>query len=163
MKRAFLLSALLLPLAGVVQAQEIKPDALRQRLFTIAHDSMGGRDTGSRGNWLTAEYIASEFKKLGLEPAGESGSYYQTIPFRHVFPDTATRLNAGSVALTIGRDILPRGAVNSADLNMDGMRALYAGSVTDEARWPAADAGTGKIVVFTAPAGVDSRSIRGPL
>ena len=39
---------------------------LRTRLFLIADDSMGGREPGSTGNFKAAEYIASEFKRLGL-------------------------------------------------------------------------------------------------
>jgi len=33
---------------------------LRRRLFLVADDSMGGRATGSRGNYQSAEYIASK-------------------------------------------------------------------------------------------------------
>src|SRR3954470_22075204 len=40
---------------------------LQHRLFLIAHDSMMGRETGSEGDYKATEYIASEFKRLGLE------------------------------------------------------------------------------------------------
>lgn len=43
----------------------------------LASDSLEGRGTGDNGNNLAAKYIASEFQKYGLFPAGDSGSYFQ--------------------------------------------------------------------------------------
>ena len=51
-----------------------------RRIHIIAHDSMIGRDTPSRGLELTAQYIADEFKRLGLKPGGENGTYFQRYP-----------------------------------------------------------------------------------
>ncbi len=48
----------------------ITAEDLRHRLFLIADDSMMGRESGSLGNYKTADYVASEFRRLGLEPAG---------------------------------------------------------------------------------------------
>ncbi|MEO8451603.1 MAG: M20/M25/M40 family metallo-hydrolase [Gemmatimonadota bacterium] len=53
---------------------------VRRRIFIIADDSMGGRDTPSRGLDLTSQYVASEFNRLGLKPAGDSGGYVQHYP-----------------------------------------------------------------------------------
>jgi hypothetical protein len=66
-----------------VTTSDITAKDLRLRLFLIADDSMGGREPGSIGNFKTAEYIASEFKRLGLKPGGEGGSYFQQVPFVH--------------------------------------------------------------------------------
>lgn len=54
-------------------------DVMR-RIHVIAHDSMGGRDTPSRGLDQTAAWIAAEFKRLGLAPGGDSGSFLQRYP-----------------------------------------------------------------------------------
>jgi hypothetical protein len=58
-------------------AKTITPKDIERRVSTIAHDSMGGRDNPSRGLELTAQYVASEFRRLGLRPAGGAGSYFQ--------------------------------------------------------------------------------------
>ena len=58
-----------------------------RRINIIAHDSMMGRDTPSRGLELTAQYIADEFKRLGLKPGGENGTYFQRYPIRTVALD----------------------------------------------------------------------------
>ncbi|HET7374961.1 MAG TPA: hypothetical protein VFJ20_16345, partial [Gemmatimonadaceae bacterium] len=64
---------------GATSADITEAD-LHHRLFLIADDSMMGRESGSEGDFKTAAYIASELKRLGLEPAGENGTYFQTVP-----------------------------------------------------------------------------------
>ena len=58
-------------------AQTITAADVERRLRIIAHDSMGGRDTPSRGLDLTAQYVADEFRRFGLKPGGENGTYFQ--------------------------------------------------------------------------------------
>lgn len=48
----------------------------------LASDLLRGRDTGSVGHEIAAQYIATEFAKLGIVPAGDDGSYQQRIPFK---------------------------------------------------------------------------------
>lgn len=70
------------PGAGPIPAlttSEITAVEMRLRLSIIADDSMFGRRFGTKGNERATTYIASEFHRLGLEPAGESGSYFQDI------------------------------------------------------------------------------------
>ena len=54
-------------------------DVMR-RVGIIADDSMMGRDTPSRGLELTAKYVADEFRRFGLEPGGDSGTWFQRYP-----------------------------------------------------------------------------------
>ncbi|MEO7455632.1 MAG: hypothetical protein ABIY52_05175, partial [Gemmatimonadaceae bacterium] len=51
------------PVGGATSAA-ITPEDLRQRLYIIADDSMMGRETGSRGAFVTADYVANEFRRL---------------------------------------------------------------------------------------------------
>jgi len=57
----------------------ITPGDLRTRLFIYADDSMMGREAGTIGNFKATAYIAAEVARLGLEPAGDSGTYFQNI------------------------------------------------------------------------------------
>jgi len=66
---------------------EITAADLRQRLYLIADDSMMGRETGSLGAFKASAYVAAEFRRLGLEPAGDSSTYFQTVPFWDVKVD----------------------------------------------------------------------------
>jgi hypothetical protein len=55
----------------------ITVESLRGHLSFIASDALEGRATPSRGLDLAAEYIAAQFRRAGLEPAGDDG-YFQT-------------------------------------------------------------------------------------
>lgn len=46
----------------------------------LADDLLEGREAGTRGYDLAALYVASRFRALGLEPAGDDGSYFQAVP-----------------------------------------------------------------------------------
>ena len=58
----------------------ITQDLLRRYIGVIAHDSMHGRATPSRGLDLTASYIAAQFARLRLQPRGDNGSFIQRYP-----------------------------------------------------------------------------------
>src|SRR5215471_19651968 len=90
------------PSSGTVAA--ITPGDLERRLFIIAHDSMMGRETGSEGAFKTTAYVASEFRRLGLEPAGDSGTYFQVVPFWTVAPDPQSHITVGAATLSLRRD-----------------------------------------------------------
>ena len=60
----------------------ISPADLMTRLYIFADDSMQGREAGTIGNVKGTDYIASEVKRFGLLPAGENGTYFQTIPLK---------------------------------------------------------------------------------
>lgn len=80
--------------AAVVTADA---NALQSHLEFLASDALEGRDTGSRGHEIAAQYIAAQFKALNLEPAGDDGTYYQRIAFRR---STLVEGSAGMVVDT---------------------------------------------------------------
>ncbi len=58
--------------AGTITAADVG-----RRIHIIADDSMMGRDTPSPGLEMTAQYVADEFKRFGLKPGGDSGTWFQ--------------------------------------------------------------------------------------
>ena len=50
----------------------------------LSNDSMEGRDTGSAAYQRAADYVAARFKAAGLQPAGDNGSYFQTVPMHQI-------------------------------------------------------------------------------
>jgi len=46
----------------------------------LASDELGGRGVGTEGIEKAAEYIAGYFQQLGVEPAGDNNTYFQTFP-----------------------------------------------------------------------------------
>jgi Zn-dependent M28 family amino/carboxypeptidase len=61
-------------------ARAASAGVLRAHLEYLADDLLEGRAPATRGGQLAARYIAAQFQRLGLEPAGDSGSYYHRIP-----------------------------------------------------------------------------------
>ncbi|QMV18680.1 M28 family peptidase [Granulicella sp. 5B5] len=50
----------------------------------LSDDSMEGRDTGTAAYQRAADMVAARFKAAGLQPAGENGSYFQTVKMHQV-------------------------------------------------------------------------------
>ena len=74
---------------------------LMSRLYTLADDSMMGRQAGHRGNVMATDYIAAEFRRMGLEPAGENGTYFQAIPLvvKGIAPGASLSVDGQAFAL----------------------------------------------------------------
>jgi len=72
-------TALLTQTPAAVQraAQTISPEDIRRRIGIIADDSMRGRDTPSPELDKVAAYIGREYRRLGLKPGGDSGTFIQ--------------------------------------------------------------------------------------
>jgi hypothetical protein len=58
-------------------AQTISPQDIGRRIHIIADDSMRGRDTPSPELDKVATYIAGEYRRLGLKPGGDRGTFIQ--------------------------------------------------------------------------------------
>ena len=133
----------------------ITANDLRTRLYQFADDSMMGRRIGEQGNYKGTAYIAREFKRLGLKPAGDSGGFFQTLPFGPIGFDSATaRLSAGGRTLQPKKDWIPtapslaNGFGGAAEIN--GIPAVYAGQWGDSTAMIDATAYRGKVIVFSA-------------
>ncbi len=50
----------------------------------LSADSMEGRDTGSAAYGRAAEYVAKRFAAAGLKPAGDGGTFLQTVPMHEL-------------------------------------------------------------------------------
>jgi len=70
-----------MPVAYSISPHEINQKNLRAHVNFLCSKKLEGRQTGSRGEKLATEYIAKQFHDLGLEPAGDNGSYFQEFSF----------------------------------------------------------------------------------
>ena len=139
---------------------EITVEDVRTRTYIIADDSMEGRDTGRRGGERSARYIAAELKRLGLEPAGDHGTYLQRIPWVSRTPDSMAVLRAGAQTLRWGTDylLLPKlgfalalgGQPFGGGFRGTDVPTVYAGRIGDSTTI-APDKVRDKVVVFASP------------
>src|SRR5262249_117394 len=68
-------------------SDRITAGALQAAVSFLASAALQGRGTPSQGLEVAGEYIASQFRRAGLEPAGGDG-YFQNAPYHLVTPNT---------------------------------------------------------------------------
>ena len=76
---------------------------LRAHLEFLADDALEGRAPSTRGGDLAARYVRTQFQRQGLEPAGDSGSYFHPVPIVALTPAPTLGV-AGAAPLTYRTD-----------------------------------------------------------
>ena len=71
-------TSLPMPLPSGTEAAITEAD-LAQRISRLSDDAFEGRGPASEKGELTADWLAQEMARIGLEPAGENGSWFQTV------------------------------------------------------------------------------------
>jgi len=94
MRFSILIGCVLLLFVSIARA-ELEPDQqlenrLRAHIEFLADDLMRGRQPGSPGYNIAANYVASQFRQMGLQPAGNNGTYFQQVPLRRAFLETGS-------------------------------------------------------------------------
>jgi hypothetical protein len=87
---------------------EITTSELQQHIKYLASDELGGRKSGERGNQIAANYIADEFKRYGLSPAGDKGGYFREFRFTSAIeagPNNALSAVAGDKQFMFKKEI----------------------------------------------------------
>lgn len=59
----------------------ISKQHLQQHVAFLCSDALEGRLTGTPGEKYATQYVADIFKHLGLEPAGDNGTFFQVFNF----------------------------------------------------------------------------------
>ncbi len=131
----------------------ITAEDLITRLYIFADDSMEGREAGTEGNVRGTNYLAAEARRMGLEPAGENGSFFQTVPMIIRAADSASRLEVAGAPLALYKDFLPLPLFPSflpygSELRAENPPAFYAGRVGDSLTPSILAQSAGKFVVL---------------
>ncbi len=120
----------------------VSADSLRGNLSFIASDMLEGRATPSRGLDLAAEYIAAQFRRAGLEPAGDDG-YFQTASL-HVREQNPSGFE---MTVTVGGKTIHVEAGQASIVPDQPIRLDNAGILATDGRVSPEQA-AGKVVVF---------------
>jgi Zn-dependent M28 family amino/carboxypeptidase len=96
--------------AAVHGVDQITAQQMRDYLYFIASDEMGGRDTPSNGLDTTAKFIALNLSRWGFKPAGDDGTFFQHIALSRNKVDMAqTRLEINGQTYKPGEDFIAAG------------------------------------------------------
>ena len=66
--------------------KRITANSLKADVSFLASDALQGRGTPSPGLDIAGEFVAAQFRRAGLEPAGDDG-YFQTAPYVTITPN----------------------------------------------------------------------------
>ena len=129
---------------------------LMTRLYIFADDSMQGREAGTPGGVKGTDYIAAEVKRLGLQPAGDGGTWFQTLPLvRTRLADAVSLGIRGGQALTLRTDYLPLAPGQYTPFGglraLDGVTVVYGGRLNDGMTSLTDAQVKGRLVLFDAP------------
>ena len=64
---------------GFAQSAAEIISSLKTDLTYLADDKLEGRETGTKGGELAADYIAKRFTEIGLMPKGDNGTFFQVF------------------------------------------------------------------------------------
>ena len=118
-------------------AASIRPEALAGHIRFLADDLLTGREPGTPGFEIAARYVASEVQAMGLQPAGDDGTYFQRVPL------VGSKLQSGSlefiggpgapVKLVPGQNfaLVPHFGAAKVDLTAEMVFVGYAKSVPE--------------------------------
>jgi hypothetical protein len=125
---------------------------LRRRLSIFADDSMLGRSALNPGHQRAVRYLASELKRLGLKPAGEKGTYFQTFHILERRANRASGIVVGDSTLRPGVDFKVLTFGRGQPRPIESAPIIYGGIVGDSTTQIPSDSAAGKVVLLGVPA-----------
>ena len=138
--RLLFVSLAALSVAAAPPPQNAAPDSaaaarVRGHVEFLADDLLEGRGTGTRGHEIAAAYVASQFRSLGLQPAGENGSWYQWVPLRRarlVEGKTSIAMSTGGAFSPVSEfDIGLRPSMSEVTRNIDAEMMFVGYGISD--------------------------------
>lgn len=136
-------------------AESITEADIRARIGVIADDSMRGRATPSPELDKTAAYIAEAFRAFGLQPGGDSGTFFQRYRIRRTQVDSSSFVmlmgHGATSRLALGREVAAMAPLPLGDSAVTAPAVLVVGMPADTAHPFAAVDVRGAIVVQALP------------
>ncbi|MDJ0976177.1 MAG: M28 family peptidase [Planctomycetota bacterium] len=130
---ALLIAAFLLPRVGADDEKpaEVTRAELKKWVKALADDDLAGREAGTPGSAVAADMITAELERLGLEPAGDDGTWFQPFTQRRglkVEPTTTfavTDAKGKTVALELAETFAPHDLSAKGDVTAEAVFAGY--------------------------------------
>jgi hypothetical protein len=139
-------------LAPSPTAAEISAADLKTRLYIFADDSMQGRQYGREGNMKGTNYIASELKRMGVEPGGENGTYFQEMPVVQRRFARTSALSVNGKALKWNDEWMATPGT-AAPRSINGVKVIFGGVQGDTVNRLTAEQANGKLVIMVPGSG----------
>jgi Zn-dependent M28 family amino/carboxypeptidase len=108
----------------------IDPARLSEHIKVLSSDAFEGRGPATEGETKAINYIAGQMKALGLEPAGDKGTYFQDVPLaRFQVKNVKMSLTAGgqTQALTQGEQAVVQTKLPRDHLDVKNAPLVFVG------------------------------------
>ncbi|WP_018479190.1 M28 family peptidase [Pontibacter roseus] len=117
---------------------KVKPKDIKAHVKYLADDRLLGRQPGTPGYQMAVDYVVDHYKKAGVEPAGENGTYLQLVRLRKSFIGKDAALSVldaqgNEMKLTDGKEfsIYPHAEEQQVSINAPLVFAGYGISAPD--------------------------------
>jgi Peptidase family M28 len=92
--------------AGQAVPSRAMANSIRGEMEFLASDALQGRGSGTHDELVAAAYLASELRRLGIDPAGDNGGYIQDVSTQHHSRDGSTTPwnTRNTIGILHGRD-----------------------------------------------------------
>lgn len=128
---AFALTACASTDPGNVDDFRVDPARLNASVAVLAGDDFEGRAPTTQGEERTVTWIAEQFEALGLEPAGDDGSFFQTVPINRFVQDGPAVITASvpgeTLTLNRGTDIIANSHRPQSRITIEDAPVVFVG------------------------------------
>lgn len=115
---------------------EINAASLVKHLQTLSSDEFGGRAPATPGGERATEYLARELDALGLQPAGDNGTFFQQVPIVESTVDRGFTLSVPGTTYRYLRDIVAFSGVETPRVQVQGDVVFVGYGITaPELKW----------------------------
>jgi hypothetical protein len=130
--------------------ERIQANTFNGHVSFLSSDLLEGRDTPSRGLDIAGEYIASQFRRFGLEPGAGDRTYFQKAPYLKI----SQPMDGFKIRLTLadgkswestGAKVMP---ILPGAIQHEGMEVVKVSLTTEDATLPAKETVQGKAVIL---------------
>lgn len=95
--------------------EQVDADNIKAHMDFLADDTFLGRDTGSQGHQIAANYVKSHFKQNNMVAMGDHGGFEQIVTLRETTTDVDSAMMSienvnGLVDLTFAKDFIMSGS-----------------------------------------------------
>ena len=132
------------PTSGAITAGD-----LQTRLYAFANDSMMGRLFGTEGDLKGTQYIAGELAAMGALPAGDGGTYFQTLPAFRVAMAPGAQAFLDGAPLTYRSDYFTTIPATGLAQPLGEAEVIYGGDLSDSTNLISPEQTAGKAIFFS--------------
>jgi hypothetical protein len=87
-------------------ASAITASSVRAHMTFLASDALNGRGSGTRDEWIAAEYLGAQMLQWGLEPLGDDGGFVQKVEIERFETTGPPVLSAAGARFEHGQQML---------------------------------------------------------